>query len=314
MTQVPNYIVEDGDGLTVLAAINAIFGAVKDDNAGPTPPDDPVAFMRWRDTSVSPSVLKIRNAGNTAWVTLLADMGITATLSQLNATGQIAGRNRIINGQGRINQRGYVSGTNTTGANQYTLDRWRVVTSGQNLIFTGTDAARTMTAPAGGVEQVIEGANIEGGTYVLNWTGTATATVNGVARTKGETFTLPANTNATVRFTSGTFTDVQLELGSSPTTFERLPLGSELARCQRYYVVQSFGIAINGRDVSVGRASTVIVNFPVTMRIAPAITMVNTGGVGPQVASPSVWALVVSASVGIGDMASLSSYTASAEL
>lgn len=85
MTQVPNYIVEDGDGLTVLAAINAIFAAVGDDNAGPTPPDNPFPFMRWRDTSVSPEVLKIRNAANTAWLSFLAYLGITLTAAQINS-------------------------------------------------------------------------------------------------------------------------------------------------------------------------------------------------------------------------------------
>lgn len=76
MTQVPNYIVEDGTGLNVLAEIASILGAVRDDNAGPLPPPNPVAFMKWRDTSVNPSVLRIRNAANTAWVSLLNDLGI----------------------------------------------------------------------------------------------------------------------------------------------------------------------------------------------------------------------------------------------
>ena len=147
----------------------------------------------------------------------------------------LPGRNRLINAQGRINQRVYVSGTATVAANQYTLDRWRVVTSGQNLTWTGNAARNIMTAPAGGVEQVIEGLNIEGGTYTINWFGTAACTVAGVARAKGEVFTLTAATDATVRFTGGTFTDVQLEPGSIPTAFERAFHGDELARCERYF-------------------------------------------------------------------------------
>jgi len=269
MTQVPNYTVEDGDGLSVLAEITAIFGAVRDDNAGPSAPASPVAFMRWRDTSVTPAVLNIRNAANTAWVTLKADLGLDA----------VSGRNRIINGQGRINQRGYISGTATVGANQYTLDRWRVVTSGQSLTFTGNDAARTMTAPAGGCEQVIEGANIEGGTYVINWTGTATCTVNGTARAKGATFTLTANTNATVRFTSGTFTDVQLELGSVATPFERLPINEEVALCQRYlYQIGGVsGVPWASPGLAGAGNSRAAVFFPVTMRAAPSLGVTGTG-------------------------------------
>jgi hypothetical protein len=151
-------------------------------------------------------------------------------------TGPVAGfRNLIINGNPTINQRGYVSATATGGANEYTLDRWRVVTSGQDLTFSTTAGVCTATAPAGGVEQVVEGASILGGTYVLNWTGTATATVDGGAVTKGGTVTLTGGTNATVRLIDGTFTKVQLEPGSVATPFEERPVGAELQLCQRYY-------------------------------------------------------------------------------
>lgn len=186
-------------------------------------------------------------------------------------SSSFSGRNLIINGQGRVNQRGYVSGTNTSGANQYTLDRWRVVTSGQNVTFTGDDSRRVMTAPAGGYEQVIEARNVVGGTYVLNWTGTATATVGGTARAKGETFSLTANTDATVRFSSGTLSDVQLELGSVPTTYERLSYTQELQLCQRYLPAFNSSAAgticiIAATTSTAGRA---IIPFSVEPRIPP---------------------------------------------
>ncbi len=150
--------------------------------------------------------------------------------------GQLAGmRNLLINGNFQFNRRGYASGTNVGAANTYTLDRWRVVTSGENVTFTASGNGNQITAPAGGIEQVIEGTNIGGGTYVLNWTGTATATVDGTARAKGESFTLPANTNATVRLIGGTASQVQIEPGTVPTPFEHRPIGAELALCQRYY-------------------------------------------------------------------------------
>jgi hypothetical protein len=151
-------------------------------------------------------------------------------------TGPLAGfRNLIINGNPVINQRGYVSAAATSGANQYTVDRWRVVTSGQNLTFTTTAGVCTATAPAGGVEQVVEGASIIGGSYTLNWEGTATATIDGNAVAKGGVVTLTGGSNATVRLTGGTFTRVQLEPGRIATAFEERPRGIELLLCQRYY-------------------------------------------------------------------------------
>jgi hypothetical protein len=230
-----------------------------------------------RYTRVNPggTALEFRTA-----VQVLADLGVTLTAAQINGAGQLAGRNRIINGQGRINQRAYVSGTATVGANQYTLDRWRVVTSGQSLTYTGTDAGRTMTAPAGGCEQVIEGANIEGGTYVINWTGTATCTVDGTPRAKGATFTLTAATDAAVRMIGGTFTDVQLELGTIPTPFERVPISDELVRCQRYYE-KSFPLDMTpasntgsfvGASQIVAQATSVAFDLTIPFLVAKRVT------------------------------------------
>jgi hypothetical protein len=195
------------------------------------------------------------------------------------AVAPLSGRNLIINGSGRIEQRSYASGAATAVANQFTLDRWFVVTSGQNLTFTGNNSGRTMTAPAGGVSQVIEGANIVGGTYVINWTGTATAKVNGVSRAKGATFTLTANTNAKLIFSSGTYTDVQIELGTIATAFERMDYGVELIKCQRYFesidwVITSDGAA--GTYQNIG-------SWLVRKRVEPTIT--STSGVFLAVAA-----------------------------
>jgi len=202
------------------------------------------------DTSTG--ALKIGSFGNVVGLAADLDMGGFSVLSVSSLNGGPLGglRNKLINADGRVNQRGYVSGAATSGANQYTLDRWRVVTSGQNLAFAASGNVFTLTAPAGGIEQVIEGANIEGGTYVLNWAGTATASVNGTARTKGEAFTLPANTNATVKFAGGTVTQPQLELGNV-TLFEQRPLGVETSLCMQFYEKQVQRI----QNVSVGASS-----------------------------------------------------------
>lgn len=214
----------------------------------------------------------------------------------LNTDGtcsQLGFRNAIINGNPIINQRAYVSGTATGGANQYTLDRWRVVTSGQSITFTDSANTRTVTAPAGGVEQVIEGINILSGTYTLNWTGTATATVDGVSVVKGGNVTLTGGTNATVRFISGTFSLAQLEPGTVATPFERRSYGQEFALCQRYY--QTINIISGGRNDSFYTRATVA--FPVVMRAAPTV-LSAVYGVNNSTYATYVDCIVINASAG----------------
>jgi hypothetical protein len=196
---------------------------------------------------------------------------IAPTVSSVNG-GPLAGtRNLLINGNPTINQRDYVSGTATSGANEYTLDRWRVVTSGQSITFTDSANVRTVTAPAGGIEQVIEGLNILSGTYVLNWTGTATATVDGASVAKGGTVTLTGGTNCTVRFSGGTFSLPQLEPGTVATPFERRSHGQELALCQRYFLSDRGG---GGMTWASGNVCAVV-NFREAMRIAPTVAILS---------------------------------------
>jgi hypothetical protein len=64
---------------------------------------------------------------------------------------------------------------------------------------------------------------------------------------------------------------VQLEAGSVATPFEQRPIGTELALCQRYYYrISSFGSSRYGSGYAkTSTTADIIVDFPVTMRVAP---------------------------------------------
>jgi len=72
-------------------------------------------------------------------------------------------------------------------------------------------------------------------------------------------------------------TGVQLEVGSTATSFDYRPYGTELALCQRYYYLIGKGSSATSEPMGVGYyldGSTVssVVSFPVTMRTEPTLS------------------------------------------
>ncbi|HEX5211631.1 MAG TPA: hypothetical protein VFW22_07850 [Pseudolabrys sp.] len=207
-----------------------------------------------------------------------------ATKQYVDATGMRQNRNGIINGQFRVNQRAYVSGASLA-AGAYGFDRWKAGASGAMCSFTFTGARTVVTITTGSVVQIIESVNVEGGTYTLSWTGTALGSLNGGGFLASPvTAALPANTNARVEFSGGTLSDVQLELGSQATRFDRLTYSDEFAHCQRYYETSyDNGVAVgtatqNGQELLMAGPPPGIIaggknaTFKVTKRAAPTVT------------------------------------------
>ena len=194
------------------------------------------------------------------------------------------------------NQRSYVSGAATSGANQYTIDRIRVVVSGENLAFTAAAFGNRITAPAGGAEQVVEGIFIVGGDYVCTWTGTGSIQVNGVAKAKNETFTLTAGANATVRmfgeFETFAFTRPDMA-GRYEYNFQ-----ADFNGCCRY--AYQFGASRpKGQASSAATVTSIEVYTPAPMRTTPAISVGShnfTNSAGAQVGPFTVVATSVSGS------------------
>lgn len=161
------------------------------------------------------------------------------------AIGGISGlgpsfRQRIRNGTFAINQRAK-SGTVTLAAGQYGHDGWKAGASGCSYTFALSGSVTTLTITAGTLIQIVEGFLYlpEGGSYVLSWTGTATARIyQGAATGSYGASPIRANGttpsgNAAVEFGAGTLSLPQLEPGAIVTSFEYR--WDELDRCRRYF-------------------------------------------------------------------------------
>jgi len=220
--------------------------------------------------------------------------GVTYPDASTQASSQVGMKNRIIDGGFTINQRGYVSGTSLS-SGAYAHDRWKAGASGCTYTFTqgALGVNTTITITAGSLIQVIEGCNLpEGGTYVLSWTGTAQARLNGGSYgNSGITITgWTAGTNLNVEFSTGTVGNVQLEKGSTATSFDYRPYGTELQLCQRYFWNNLANQSGGYQDTSL---VVIYVRNPVPMRTAPTVTaaaltldVVNLGA--PTIATPSI--------------------------
>jgi len=202
-------------------------------------------------------------------------------MASLNG-GQLAGlRNRVINGNFGINQRA-VSGTVTLAAGAYGHDRWKAGAGGCTYTFATALNVTTITITAGTLQQVIEGANLESGTFRLSFTGTATARIDaGAYGASGAAVsgTAVGGTNQTVEFSTGTVSRVQYELGSVATPFEQRPIGLELALCQRYYYQIAGNSGTEDFAVGVYAGATdfrFIYKHPQRMRGTPTIAAVGT--------------------------------------
>lgn len=143
--------------------------------------------------------------------------------------------NVLINAGFRVNQRNYATGTATTAADEYTLDRWRVLILGESITFPALGLDNTITAPAGGMGQKVEDLNIDGGEYVISWEGTATCKIDGVARVSGESFAVSAGTQVDVVFYGGTVNRPKLERGTRKTEFLHISAVEDEQACLRYF-------------------------------------------------------------------------------
>jgi hypothetical protein len=126
-----DYFIDNGTGANVRADINAALSAIVSLNSNPTEPGTMYAYQLWADTTSN--LLKIRNSGNSAWITLRqldGDFSIVAVEDGLQATPSLTFTNDLNTGVFR-------SGT----------DALAIVTGGQYAIAcTSTQAVGIKTA------------------------------------------------------------------------------------------------------------------------------------------------------------------------
>jgi hypothetical protein len=231
-------------------------------------------------------------------------MGISSALgSQALLPAGLGFRNLLINGEFRINQRGYTSASNLA-SGSYGFDRWKSTFTNTTLTFTSAPQGQIVTINSGGsVEQVIERENVSAGTYVLSWTGTATGRVYNTGATPPSFASSPVRVvldgtaNVEVEFTASggtrTLWKPQLEQNFQPTPFEQRPIGVELALCQRYYVRETYG-SVGTLWSAFGNSYGCAFAPPVPMRVAPAsasalaTTTVYTTGESAATLTPSI--------------------------
>ena len=274
--------------------------------------------------------------GTTSAIPVLAVDAKGRVTSASSVTNPVGFRNRIINGDMRIWQRG-TTFSNPTTSIFYTADRWGCNRNSDvsgatvsrdisglsgfeyslKLQRTAGDAAAnslslfysnesTNTYDLAGSQVTLSfwaktGANYSGGLLdvnVLSGTGTdqrvyaytgSAIVVSGTQAITSNwtryafTGTVPSNATEIGFYFSWTptgtagaddsvyITGVQLEAGSTATDFERRPISTELALCQRYYL--KIQPALNNR-YGIGRnltttLSSLTVPFPVSMRTRP---------------------------------------------
>ncbi len=81
MVQTSSFVIANDAGAAVRARLNEVIATLQSTSAGASAPVATAAGMLWVDTSVSPPVLRRRNATNTGWDALLDAAGNLAGLA-----------------------------------------------------------------------------------------------------------------------------------------------------------------------------------------------------------------------------------------
>lgn len=187
----------------------------------------------------------------------------------LQATG-----NRLHNAGFRVNQRAFTTGT-ALAAGDYGPDRWKAGAGGCTYIRLNVGGANIfqIQITAGTLVQIIEAQDLEGGSYVLSWSGTAQAQINGGGFSSSPLAVtgITVNTNLTVEFSTGFLSQPQFQAGTVAGAFDWCPVALDEIKCQRFFL--SANIQAAAYAAGAGSVQGAFYPFPTIMRAAPSITL-----------------------------------------
>jgi len=155
-----NYNIPNQSAPNVRAQLNAVFGSIATNNSGSTAPSTTFAYQWWYDTSTS--LLKMRNAANSAWINIARfdqSGGVFQLLDDtpiVTTSGTAAG---LLGDQATAT---WVAGTSTT-ESLVSPAKVKAAVEALATVNTSTVLAAIAGASVGGV-----------GTYIVAWNATTT--------------------------------------------------------------------------------------------------------------------------------------------
>ena len=217
-------------------------------------------------------IIKSVYSGGLTTVTVLLDSGsldnglssVNHSILRADHTGEISnpsGKNRVINGAFNVNERGYISGT-VQASGSYAVDRWKSSSANSSMTFTTAPQGQMVTL-VGSYQQRIERANMEAGSYMVSWQGSAQCRIYRVGDTPPAysvspiVFVSDGTTDVMIEFNAGTLWKVQVELGGAITPFEFRHISQEKWLCAWFYERITFTSTIfsTGQATSATNAS-----------------------------------------------------------
>lgn len=171
MAQATDYSLANQSGANFRSELNTILAAIVSQNSGSTAPTTTYAYQLWIDTGASPALLKLRNAANSAWITIgdvtAANLGLLTSASAASTYLALAG--------------GTVTGNleiGTTGS--LTFEGSSADANETTLTITDPTADRTITLPD--ATMTVAGININQ-SFTVAQRGSITALTDGATIT-----------------------------------------------------------------------------------------------------------------------------------